>query len=208
MAAGETKATVTPELDHLRLSRPRLVALLGARHRGHGGRGPQPGARRSSPSPPTRCRRTSRSSATSSSTSGRRPTRPTPTSSCASPTSSRTPSRCRACPRADACSPGLAEGLPRLHQGRQPRACPTGRTTSTMRPKPIEPGKVYEFEIEIWATSCCFPKGHRICASTWPATTPTPSTSAATTTASRSAADTVYHDKDHPSHLVLPVIPA
>ncbi len=28
-------------------------------------------------------------------------------------------------------------------------------------PKPIEPGTIYKFEIEVWATACCFPKGHR-----------------------------------------------
>ena len=29
-------------------------------------------------------------------------------------------------------------------------------------PQPIEPGEIYEFEIEVWATSCCFRKGHRV----------------------------------------------
>ena len=29
-------------------------------------------------------------------------------------------------------------------------------------PQPIEPGEIYKFEIEVWATSCCFRKGHRV----------------------------------------------
>ncbi len=29
-------------------------------------------------------------------------------------------------------------------------------------PKPIEPGKVYEYKIDLWSTSNVFLKGHRI----------------------------------------------
>ena len=74
-------------------------------------------------------------------------------------------------------------------------------------PEPLEPGKVYAFQIEVWATSCCFPKGHRI------------RVDMACYDSNafdfgghyyglKVGRDTVYHDKDHPSHIVLPVIPA
>ena len=74
-------------------------------------------------------------------------------------------------------------------------------------PKPIEPGKIYKFEIEVWATSCCFLKGHRL------------RVDLACYDSNafdfgghyyglKVGSDTVYHDKDHPSHIVLPVIPA
>jgi hypothetical protein len=74
------------------------------------------------------------------------------------------------------------------------------------KPKPIEPNKVYKFEIEIWATSCCFLKGHRL------------RIDLACYDSNafdfgghyyylRMGKDTFYHDKDHPSHLILPVIP-
>ncbi|HLA82262.1 MAG TPA: CocE/NonD family hydrolase, partial [Thermoleophilia bacterium] len=73
-------------------------------------------------------------------------------------------------------------------------------------PKPIEPDKIYKFEIEVWATACCFLKGHRI------------RVDLACYDSNafdfgghyyglKVGRDTVYHDKDHPSHIVLPVIP-
>jgi uncharacterized protein len=73
-------------------------------------------------------------------------------------------------------------------------------------PEPLEPGKVYKFEIEVWATSCLFPKGHRV------------RVDLACYDSNafdfgghyyglKVGRDTVYHDKDHPSHIVLPVIP-
>ena len=30
------------------------------------------------------------------------------------------------------------------------------------KPRPIEPDTIYKFEIEVWATSCCFLKDHRL----------------------------------------------
>ncbi len=74
------------------------------------------------------------------------------------------------------------------------------------KPEPLEPGKVYKFEIEVWATSCLFPKGHRV------------RVDLACYDSNafdfgghyyglKVGRDTVYHDKDHPSHIVLPVIP-
>ncbi len=74
------------------------------------------------------------------------------------------------------------------------------------KPQPIEPNKVYKFEIEIWATSCCFLKDHRL------------RIDLACYDSNafdfgghyyylRMGKDTFYHDKDHPSHLILPVIP-
>jgi predicted acyl esterase len=74
-------------------------------------------------------------------------------------------------------------------------------------PKPIEPGKVYEFEVEIWATSCCFLKGHRLrmdlaCYDS------NAFDFGGHYYGLKVGNDTVYHDKERASHLVLPVIPA
>ena len=74
-------------------------------------------------------------------------------------------------------------------------------------PQPLEPGRLYEFAIEVWATSCCFPKGHRI------------RVDLACYDSNafdfgghyyglKLGRDTIYHDKDHASHIVLPIIPA
>ena len=75
------------------------------------------------------------------------------------------------------------------------------------KPKPIEPNTIYKFEIEVWATSCRFLKGHRI------------RVDLACYDSNafdfgghyyglKVGRDTIYHDKDHPSHIVLPAIPA
>lgn len=66
---------------------------------------------------------------------------------------------------------------------------------------PPEPGKIYPFQIEVWPTCWIFRKGHRIRVEL-------------TAFDQRCqfyfghlrATDTFYHDAEHPSHLVLPVI--
>ncbi len=73
-------------------------------------------------------------------------------------------------------------------------------------PKPIEPGKMYKFEIEIWATSNCFLKGHRLRLDL------ANGDSNALDFGGhyyglKVGKDTIYFDKNHPSHLILPVIP-
>gem|GEM_PF-880456 len=73
-------------------------------------------------------------------------------------------------------------------------------------PQPIEPGKMYKFEIEIWATSNCFLKGHRLRLDL------ANGDSNALDFGGhyyglKVGKDTIYFDKDHPSHLILPVIP-
>jgi len=72
-------------------------------------------------------------------------------------------------------------------------------------PQPIEPDKVYKFEIEVWATSCCFLKDHRIrvdlaCYDT------NAFDFGGHYYGLKMGTDTIYHDREHPSHIVLPVI--
>ncbi|MFC1607253.1 CocE/NonD family hydrolase [Candidatus Latescibacterota bacterium] len=77
----------------------------------------------------------------------------------------------------------------------------------------IEPGKVYEYRIDLWATSNVFKKGHRIrieiSSSNFPRFDRNLNTGGnlATETEMVRATQTIYHDKDHPSCIVLPVIP-
>lgn len=76
-----------------------------------------------------------------------------------------------------------------------------------------EPGKVYRIEIGNMLTSNLFRRGHRIrvqiTSSRLPHMDVNPNTGRAIATESelRRAAQTVYHDSDRPSHIVLPVIP-
>jgi putative CocE/NonD family hydrolase len=78
---------------------------------------------------------------------------------------------------------------------------------------PIEPNKAYEYKIDLWATSNVFLKGHRIrvevSSSNFPRFDRNLNTgkSAADSAEIVKATNTVLHDADHPSAIVLPVVP-
>jgi len=80
-------------------------------------------------------------------------------------------------------------------------------------PTLLEPGKVERFEIDLWVTSNVFKRGHRIrlevASSNFPRFDRNPNSGKpfGTDTELLSAQQTVFHDKEHPSQLVLPVIP-
>jgi len=80
-------------------------------------------------------------------------------------------------------------------------------------PTPIRPGEVYRYRINVWPTSNLFGKGHRIrleiSSSDYPQFAPNPNTGDRFG-ASRvwtAAVQTILHDTDHPSSVILPVIP-
>lgn len=85
---------------------------------------------------------------------------------------------------------------------------------SNYQPSLLEPGKVYELTVDLWATSHLFRRGHRMRAvvnsSNFPRFDLNPGTgeSAATATNSVIATNSVYLDRTRPSHLVLPVDPS
>jgi putative CocE/NonD family hydrolase len=84
---------------------------------------------------------------------------------------------------------------------------------SLSRPSPLQPGQVYRFEIDLVGTSVAFLKGHRLrvhaTSSHFPQFDRNPNTGAkfGTTKEVRAAQQTVYHDSERPSHILLPVIP-
>ncbi len=84
---------------------------------------------------------------------------------------------------------------------------------STVKAEPIEPGKIYEYDIDLWATSNVFKAGHRIrlaiSSSNFPRFSRNLNTGEQTLAATRmtKAQQKIYHDAAHPSALVLPVIP-
>ena len=85
---------------------------------------------------------------------------------------------------------------------------------SVAAPTPLTPGKVYRFEIDMVGTSVAFLRGHRIrvhvTSSHFPQFDRNPNTGArfGATREVRVAEQTIVHDADHPSHILLPVIPA
>jgi uncharacterized protein len=84
---------------------------------------------------------------------------------------------------------------------------------STQRAEPIEPGKIYEYSIDLWATSNLFKAGHRIrlyvSSSNFPRFDRNLNTGEPIggSTGLVKARQKIYHDAQHPSALVLPVIP-
>ncbi|HEY2946725.1 MAG TPA: CocE/NonD family hydrolase [Vicinamibacteria bacterium] len=79
--------------------------------------------------------------------------------------------------------------------------------------EPLEPGRIEAYAIDLWATSNVFKAGHRIrlyvSSSNFPRFDRNPNTGepAATATRTVKAQQTIYHDHEHPSALVLPVVP-
>ena len=96
----------------------------------------------------------------------------------------------------------LADGIVRARY-RDSRSAPT----------PIEPGKTYKFTVDLWATSNVFRAGHRIriyvSSSNFPRFNRNLNTGEKTFGGSTlvRAKQTIYHDADHPSAIVLPIIP-
>jgi putative CocE/NonD family hydrolase len=81
------------------------------------------------------------------------------------------------------------------------------------KPLLLEPGRVERFEIDLWVTSNLFQRGHRIrvevSSSNFPRFDRNPNSGRpfGTDTELLPAIQTVFHDQEHPSQLVLPVIP-
>ncbi len=84
---------------------------------------------------------------------------------------------------------------------------------SLVRAEPIEPEKIYGYDIDLWATSNVFKAGHQIrlyvSSSNFPRFNRNLNTGEAIARSSRmvKARQRIYHDVQHPSALVLPVIP-
>jgi uncharacterized protein len=77
----------------------------------------------------------------------------------------------------------------------------------------IEPGKVYAYTLDLWNTCQTFKKGHRIrlqiASSAFPKYDRNAQTgdNLAKATELQKAEQRIYHDKNHPSRILLPVVP-
>ena len=86
--------------------------------------------------------------------------------------------------------------------------------SSMSKPEMIVPGQVYKYEIDLWSTSNVFLKGHvirlEVSSSNFPRFDRNLNTgkSAAVSAAMVKATNTILHDAEHGSYLVLPVVPA
>jgi putative CocE/NonD family hydrolase len=83
------------------------------------------------------------------------------------------------------------------------------------QPRPVEPGQMYEYKINLVATSNLFQVGHRIrvdvTSSSFPRFDRNPNTGRPLGEDGpedlRPALQTIFHDSERPSHILLPVIP-
>ena len=91
--------------------------------------------------------------------------------------------------------------------------CANGKCVPDEPTSPIEPGQVYKYKIDLWATSNLFRKGHQIrleiSSSNFPRFDRNTNTGEPIGTDTRfvSALQTVLHNPEYPSHITLPIIP-
>jgi putative CocE/NonD family hydrolase len=104
----------------------------------------------------------------------------------------------------DGCSLALCDGIVRASY-----RSGSGRPETA----PLDPGRPYTYRIELVAISNVFLPGHRIrvavMSARWPAYDRNPNTGAppGDDAATRPASQSVLHEPEHPSHLLLPVVP-
>ena len=78
----------------------------------------------------------------------------------------------------------------------------------------IKPGQIYKYTIQVWPTANLFKAGHRIrlevSSSNFPAYDRNPNTGHAFAEDSEVgvADQTIFHDRDHPSEITLPIVEA
>jgi putative CocE/NonD family hydrolase len=79
------------------------------------------------------------------------------------------------------------------------------------QPKPVEPGRVYQYNVDLWATGITFMAGHRIrvqvTSSCFPRWDRNPNTGESADSARTEVArQRVFHDPERPSHVTLTVV--
>ena len=79
------------------------------------------------------------------------------------------------------------------------------------QPTLLEPGRTYKYAIDLWSTANRFLKGHRIrievSSSNFPQFDRNPNTGNpfGLDAETQKATQTIFHDREHPSHVVLPI---
>ena len=85
--------------------------------------------------------------------------------------------------------------------------------TSMAKAELMVPGTVYKLRVDLWSTANVFLAGHRlrleVAGSCFPRFDRNPNTGASPEAGGKGvvATNVVYHDRDHPSALIVPVIP-
>ena len=104
---------------------------------------------------------------------------------------------------------GVADGIVRASAR---ESYPEPGVIRPIEPSPIEPERVYEYTIDLWATGITFLPGHRIrvevMSSSFPRWDRNLNTGEDTAHSARAevARQRILHDKDHPSYITLTVV--
>ena len=90
-------------------------------------------------------------------------------------------------------------------------AFPASGVIRPARPKPVEPGRVYQYNVDLWATGITFKAGHRIrvqvTSSSFPRWDRNPNTGESADAAHTEVArQRIFHDPERPSHVTLTVV--
>ena len=102
---------------------------------------------------------------------------------------------------------GIADGIVRASAR---EGYPAPGVIEPVKPSPIEPGRVYEYCIDLWATGVTFKAGHRIgveiTSSSFPRWERNPNTGDARSSRTEVAHQRIFHEGQRPSHLTLTVV--
>jgi putative CocE/NonD family hydrolase len=102
---------------------------------------------------------------------------------------------------------GIADGIVRASAR---EGYPAPGVIEPVKPSPIEPGRVYEYCIDLWATGATFKAGHRIgveiTSNSFPRWERNPNTGDAYSSRTEVAHQRIFHDPQRPSHLTLTVV--
>ncbi len=90
-------------------------------------------------------------------------------------------------------------------------AFPAPGVTRPAGAKPVEPGRVYQYNVDLWATGITFRAGHRIrvhvTSSCFPRWDRNPNTGEGPDSARTEVArQRIFHDPERPSHVTLTVV--
>jgi putative CocE/NonD family hydrolase len=103
---------------------------------------------------------------------------------------------------------GVTDGVIRASER---EAFPAPGVIRPAEPKPVEPGRIYEYRVDLWATGITFKAGHRIrvqvTSSCFPRWDRNPNTGEGPDSARTEVArQRIFHDPEHPSRVTLTVV--
>jgi uncharacterized protein len=103
---------------------------------------------------------------------------------------------------------GVTDGVIRASER---EAFPAPGVIRPAEPKPVEPGRIYEFSVDLWATGITFKAGHRIrvqvTSSCFPRWDRNPNTGEGPDSARAEVArQSIFHDLERPSHVTLTIV--